>query len=223
MHSEPDWQPGSVEAQREKHMEGSNHIDPGDPPEEHTTLMISTSNGDGVLYATDTNPGTIFRDVAGRLWKSLNSPMGMVFMRIPDSQVSIEPAYQKRQTIKPAPNYEADTAAEPDETQMLWLNIGIPAELVPDHTQRILQEIVPDVLRLWIRRNVEYGDEAKELGAKGQYADINRKVRKLKRLLWDDNVPAWAVSEDKEQVLMDLVGHCLLTIDLLRKDNIHGA
>ncbi len=62
-----------------------------------------------------------------------------------------------------------------------------------------------------------YGDTGNALGARGQYADMNRKFGKLKHLLWDGNeVPE--SSEGIEEILLDLMGHAALTIDYLRNE-----
>jgi hypothetical protein len=109
-----------------------------------------------------------------------------------------------------------EEAQADDEPSMMWLRIGLDASKIPPHTQEILREVVAPALERWITKNVEYGDTADVLGSKGQFADINRKVGKLKRLMWDDDVPAWAVSEPVEEVLQDLIGHCLLSIHYRR-------
>jgi hypothetical protein len=58
----------------------------------------------------------------------------------------------------------------------------------------------------------QYGDTYKELGLRGQYADIHRKVGPLKRALWDGiSLP----KEGPREICLDLIGHCLLTIALI--------
>lgn len=216
---EPDWAPGSVAAQKGQRMDGTNHIDPGDPPLDRYVAQEADAGDPGAWFSIESNDGKRYKPDQigvktigknGRLYESFEFDGHYMWRLAPGM-----PAYE-------GPNYHADDGAKEDGTQMFWINLGVPAELVPPHTQEILRTVVVDALALWVRRNVEYGDEAKELGAKGQYADINRKVRKLKRLLWDEDVPAWAISEDVEQVVMDLIGHSILTIDLLRKGNKHG-
>lgn len=71
-------------------------------------------------------------------------------------------------------------------------------------------------LTLFLERNRGYGDTGYVLGAKGQYADMNRKMGKLKHTLWDGHE---AVGETEEEMLMDLIGHCLLTIDYIKEGN----
>lgn len=71
-------------------------------------------------------------------------------------------------------------------------------------------------LQKFLEKNQGYGSTAYNLGARGQYADINRKMGKLKHTLWDGNDP---VGEDMIEMLQDLVGHCLLTIDFIEQEN----
>jgi hypothetical protein len=69
------------------------------------------------------------------------------------------------------------------------------------------------------------GDTADVLGAKGQFADINRKFWVLKGMLWDETItpyPDAGEGEDVEQVLMDFIGHAALTIDFLRQSQGRG-
>lgn len=75
--------------------------------------------------------------------------------------------------------------------------------------------IAMEALQVFLEKNRGYGNTAYVLGARGQYADMNRKMGKLKHTLWDGNEP---VGEDIETMLMDMVGHTLLTIDFLRED-----
>lgn len=69
-----------------------------------------------------------------------------------------------------------------------------------------------NAINLFLRRNAEYGDESNVLGYKGQYADINRKMIKLKRYLWDD-VPVPDGGESIGTIAMELIGHLALLVD----------
>jgi hypothetical protein len=75
--------------------------------------------------------------------------------------------------------------------------------------------IMDEARMLFEDKNRGYGDTAYLLGARGQFADMWRKMGKLKHTLWDGNEP---VGEDIEEMLMDLIGHCALTIDFIRED-----
>jgi hypothetical protein len=76
-----------------------------------------------------------------------------------------------------------------------------------------------EAIQLFVQKNSEYGEPTgDDLGAAGQYADMHRKWKKLKRVLWD-NQPDAVVGENIEQVLMDFVGHLGLTADFLHKED----
>lgn len=84
--------------------------------------------------------------------------------------------------------------------------------------QHILMEVLPRVLELFLVKNQDYGDDmgAMRLGPKGQFVDIWRKVGKLKRSLWDGEKMN---GEQSDEMLMDLVGHVLLSLsDMWRKN-----
>lgn len=94
--------------------------------------------------------------------------------------------------------------------------VGIQASPTPVGTGARVTGIAEEALSLFLEKNQGYGDTAYNLGAKGQYADMNRKMGKLKHTLWDGNP---VVGESVEEMLMDLFGHVLLTIDFLREGN----
>lgn len=78
----------------------------------------------------------------------------------------------------------------------------------------IATRLMPEWLRLFANKNADYGSEsAKILGVRGQYADINRKMLKLKRSLWDGEQLQF---EDSDEVIMDLIGHLFLTLHMIR-------
>lgn len=80
-----------------------------------------------------------------------------------------------------------------------------------------LMGIASVVLTKFARKHMEYGGRNHEdLGARAQFIDINRKTLKLRAALWDGvDTSLWA--EQPEQIAEDLVGHCLLLLDLLRR------
>lgn len=81
--------------------------------------------------------------------------------------------------------------------------------------REIARDIMPEWLDMFARKNADYGSEgAKVLGIKGQYADINRKMLKLKRGLWDDEPMNF---EQPEEICLDLIGHLFLTVQMLRE------
>lgn len=79
--------------------------------------------------------------------------------------------------------------------------------------------LLQEWLHHFLRKQRDYGDGATTLGAPGQYAELHRKMAKLKRALWD-GVPL--ENEPVREVLMDLIGHCFLAIQFLDSDNYGG-
>lgn len=82
-----------------------------------------------------------------------------------------------------------------------------------------------DILSEWHEQFMvaykEYGPGAADvLGLAGEWAEMWRKVSKLKRTLWagQDNL----VRESAREVLMDLIGHAMLAIDMLDRGMTGG-
>jgi hypothetical protein len=73
-------------------------------------------------------------------------------------------------------------------------------------------EILPEVVQRFLTKASDYGRTFEDLGVKGQYSDIHRKVRKLKKSMWDDEP---LMGESASQILEDLIGNCLISLYLL--------
>ncbi len=86
-----------------------------------------------------------------------------------------------------------------------------------DQLHDILAEHLPDMLDLFIKKNAEYGSGEQSsgtyLGARGQFADIWRKIGKLTIGLWDGN-EAQLTTESVDEILRDMIGHCFLALQL---------
>lgn len=74
--------------------------------------------------------------------------------------------------------------------------------------EHILLRVLPRVLELFLEKNKDYADWP-DLGVRGEFVELWRKVHKLKRALWDDQE---LVSEQWDEIIMDMVGHCLLAL-----------
>jgi hypothetical protein len=75
---------------------------------------------------------------------------------------------------------------------------------------------LPAWVELFARKNADYGsfgESAGVLGIRGQYADIWRKMAKLKRSMWDGERLEF---EGTEEVINDLIGHLFLTLYMMR-------
>lgn len=102
------------------------------------------------------------------------------------------------------------TALDADDT---WVRLHIGD--IPNKVAReVITGVLPEVLNLWLQKCADYGGDAGDafpdiLGAKGSFADIWRKVWKLKRSLWDGEQLKF---EQPREIMMDLIGTLLLTL-----------
>jgi hypothetical protein len=63
----------------------------------------------------------------------------------------------------------------------------------------------------------EYGPgAADETGLAGQWGELHRKVRKLKPVMWDGEAER-LTRETPQEVLRDIVGHCLLALEMYER------
>jgi len=91
----------------------------------------------------------------------------------------------------------------------LYLQLG-------PNARHILDQILPEFVGRFAVASLHYGDgNADNLGPAGQFADIWRKIGPLRRALWEGQD---LTREEPEEICMDLIGHCLLTIGMLRRE-----
>lgn len=92
---------------------------------------------------------------------------------------------------------------------------GIVVETEQDDSPElnvIATRIMPEWLALFARKNRDYGSgSAYELGVRGQYSDIHRKMIKLKRAMWDGEQLDF---EDTDEIIKDLISHLFLTLHM---------
>jgi hypothetical protein len=73
--------------------------------------------------------------------------------------------------------------------------------------------LLPEWLRLFAEKNADYGSGfSNELGIRGQYSDIHRKVGKLRRAMWEGEELEF---EGTEEIILDLIGNLFLTLNML--------
>ena len=111
--------------------------------------------------------------------------------------------------------YEQDSAGK---TTQIVITIDNPPS---EDATLIMRELVPDWLRQFGWKNKDYATEgegafhtADLLGARGQFADMWRKMGKLYRALWEGREMK---AEKPEEMVTDLIGHCFLTLNYLSK------
>ena len=84
-----------------------------------------------------------------------------------------------------------------------------------DQLKDIIAVILPAALNLFAAKNRGYKKTKRHrpsLGARGEFVEIERKVTKLELGIWDGDSDAFN-SESREEVVNDLLGHCLLMLD----------
>lgn len=75
----------------------------------------------------------------------------------------------------------------------------------------INQVLIPDLKRafeLWAK---EY-QQPRDLGKRGEFASLYRKVRKLKTLIWDDHRTHEDWREDERTIMMEVIAHGFLML-----------
>lgn len=82
-----------------------------------------------------------------------------------------------------------------------------------DVRRLVNDEIAEEVLDLWNRKNQGYGEQLFDFDVRAQALELNRKNGKLKDALWHGKRLEF---ETLEEVLMDMIGHCYITIARLR-------
>ncbi len=90
----------------------------------------------------------------------------------------------------------------------------------------LLERHLGPAIALFRTKARDYGERsgiftADLLGGKGQFAEIWRKVPKLKKGMWDEED---LENESVPEILQDIIGHCLLALDYwdkAHKDHVH--
>jgi hypothetical protein len=82
--------------------------------------------------------------------------------------------------------------------------------------QYIFDQIVPNAIESFRDKARDYrgGPAFLNLGAKGQFSDINRKFWKLYHAIWEDGR---LEGEQPYEIVEDMIGHCFLLLYCLRK------
>lgn len=88
--------------------------------------------------------------------------------------------------------------------------------VVEDSYTYMVNDILPGIVTRFLDKAADYGSTFEELGIKGQYSDIHRKVRKLKRAMWEGEELS---GEQIDEILADLVGNCLISTYLYMNED----
>jgi len=88
-------------------------------------------------------------------------------------------------------------------------------EQLGSQARRVIFNLIPKFAVSFVEASQHYGpDNANVLGPAGQFSDIWRKIGPLRRALWDG---AELEREQPDEICFDLIGHLLLTIDMLQQ------
>lgn len=85
-----------------------------------------------------------------------------------------------------------------------------------------IEILLEEWLQLFRRKNSEYQtgsletDSELDTGLIGQYSDMYRKMKKLRRPLLFGDFGALS-TEQADEIIMDMIGHMFLTLDMLRQ------
>lgn len=87
-------------------------------------------------------------------------------------------------------------------------------------SERILTDHLTKWINEFLTKNADYASSgdfnaSDHLGSKGQYAELWRKIGKLRGPLWDGTE---LNHEQADEIVRDLIGHCFLTL-LFLEDN----
>lgn len=102
-----------------------------------------------------------------------------------------------------------------DPQHNLSINL-FPATRPSDDVGHMVEVIAADALAMFVSKAADYGDDsfstANLLGEAGQFAELYRKLGKLYGPMWQGKELA---HEQPREILMDLIGHCLLAINYI--------
>jgi len=100
------------------------------------------------------------------------------------------------------PDAQSEPEAEAEETSAL---------------PPVFEEIMDEAFKRFAEAYAEYDDSSKEeTGLAGQWADLYRKIMKLKAPLWAGE-KGRLTRENEKDVLCDLIGHSLLALEMLQR------
>ena len=84
-----------------------------------------------------------------------------------------------------------------------------------DHYIERASVIADEAIQLHLSKAADYGDTGDALGIQGQYAELWRKIGKLKGPMWEDRQ---LTHEQPVEILQDLIGHCIKAIDYYQQE-----
>lgn len=83
----------------------------------------------------------------------------------------------------------------------------------------VIAQLMPEWEVYFRSKQLDYKNDGNTFGAKGIIPDIDRKAKKIRRAIWDGE---HLVGEQPRELLLDLIGHCFLTITEIDKAYQHN-
>lgn len=120
----------------------------------------------------------------------------------------------------------AERSPHPDELGRLYsqITLNVPVQMTKQ-AKFIIEELMQEWVVEFVDKNNDYQDKdgnlSDELGSAGQWGDLYRKVRKLKKPMWDER-GAKLNFEQTDEILRDLIGHSFLALYFLRQESVRG-
>jgi hypothetical protein len=144
-----------------------------------------------VQLRADQKASEIGMDEAYRERKELERRLALAEERLRDSQGEILELRQPRMTR---------TAED-----------GLDLPVLPESFQRAARS----ALLAFAEGYAEYGPgAADEMGLAGQWGDLYRKIKKLRPVMWEGDAER-LTRETPDQILQDIIGHCLLALEMI--------
>lgn len=157
------------------------------------------------------------------------------FMNMPDMAQAIPGETLRTFMAGPEENPMLESLAEPQDDGLVYdqllvnpgigedcIRIGVPnARGMSEQAERIMADLLGPWVRKFLEKNADYTSEdgfntADLLAERGQFAELWRKMGKLKVALWDGQPMNF---EGEVEILEDMIGHCFLAIDYIRNNS----
>lgn len=101
--------------------------------------------------------------------------------------------------------------------KVLW---GEEIKPVTNQAADIFDRLIPEWAVSFLAKNRKYKAVTNDLGPRGVFPDINRKVGILKDRVWDGN---GVVGESTREVIQDLIGHLFLMLHMIDTESEHDV
>lgn len=136
------------------------------------------------------------------------------------SQTRTKPVVHKgEEGWKPEAGAEVGVRITEETSAIVEEQIGRALKIGPI-TGDIVNRIFPEAIEAFVEAAAHYGDRnGASLGLRGQWSDIWRKIGPLRRYMWRGEP---LTRESARTILLDLIGHAVLTVEMLDRADREG-